>query len=170
MKTPSFATISSQNDGINSARVFHFGGGAKNTTVYNNTIYVGPKQDLPLLLFDTWNGGNANGTHFINNIFYVDGRVTYDFGKSTNNDFQSNIFYGNHVGMPADGQATTHRPPLLAPGKGGKGLDSLTGYALQPDANFPRGQIVPNNGGRDFFGHPVAENQPPSIGASESSP
>jgi len=44
----------SQNDGVNSARLFHFGGAAKGTLVYNNTIYVGPKQDLPLLLFGAW--------------------------------------------------------------------------------------------------------------------
>ena len=36
----------SQHDGINSARVFHFGGGAKNTQIYNNTIYLGTNQDL----------------------------------------------------------------------------------------------------------------------------
>jgi hypothetical protein len=122
------------------------------------------------LLFDAWSGGNADGTHFINNIFYVDGRVTYDWGQSTNNEFDSNVFYGAHVEMPSDARATTHRPPLLAPGSGGQGLNSLPGYTLRADANFPRGQIVPNNGGRDFFGHPVPENQPPSIGACQSSP
>jgi hypothetical protein len=160
----------SQNDGINSARVFHFGGGARNTMVYNNTIYIGPKQDLPLLLFSTWSGGNADGTRFINNMFYADGRVTYDWGRSTNNDFQSNVFYGAHAGLPGDARATSRRPPLLAPGSGGQGLKSLLGYTLGADANFPRGQIVTDNGGRDFFGHPVPENQPPSIGACQSSP
>jgi hypothetical protein len=155
----------SQNDGINSARVFHFGGGAKNTRVYNNTIYIGPKQDLPLLLFSTWDGGNASGTWFINNIFYVDGRVTYDWGHGTNNHFADNIFYGTHVGMPAQAQAETNRPPLVAPGSGGQSFGSLAGYTIRPDASFPIGQVVPNNGGRDFFGHPVPENQPPTVGA-----
>jgi hypothetical protein len=160
----------SQNDGINSARVFHFGGGAKNTKVYNNTIYIGPKQDLPLLLFDTWNRGDANGTHFINNIFYADGRVTYNWGKSTNTDFDNNIFYGTHVGTPTDPHATTNRPPLIGPGTGAQGFDSLQGYTPGPNATFPRGQIVPNTGGHDFFGHSVPENQPPSIGACQSPP
>jgi len=160
----------SQNDGINSARVFHFAGGAKNTKVYNNTIYIGPKQDLRLLLFDTWNRGNANGTRFINNIFYVDGRVTYDWGKSTNTDFDSNIFYGAHVGMPPDPHAITNRPPFFGPGPGAQDVDSLLIHILHPHAKLPRGQIVSDNGGYDFFGHRIPENQPPTIGTCESPP
>ena len=39
----------SQNDGINTARVFQFGGGSSNTLVYNNTVYLGTNQDVPLL-------------------------------------------------------------------------------------------------------------------------
>ena len=35
----------SQNDGINSARVFQVGGGVKNTLIYNNTIYVGAESE-----------------------------------------------------------------------------------------------------------------------------
>ena len=92
----------SQNDGINSARVFHFGGGARNTLIYNNVIYIGPKQDLPLLQYTEWSGGNAQNTHFLNNIFYVDGRVTYDWGKSKQNVFEHNVFFGNHQGRPDD--------------------------------------------------------------------
>lgn len=158
----------SQNDGVNSARVFHFGGGAKNTGVYNNTIYVGAGQDVPLLLYSTWDGGNAGGTRFVNNMFFVDGRVTYDWGRSTSNSFDNNIFYGVHAGMPADARAITNRPPLLAPGSGGKGRHSLGGYAFRPGQDFPRGQAVPDNGGRDFFGHPVPKDTPPAIGACEA--
>jgi len=54
---------------------------ARRTRDYNNTIYVGPKQNLPLLLFNDWDGGNAQDTFFYNNIFYVDGRVSYDWGE-----------------------------------------------------------------------------------------
>ena len=47
----------SVHDGINSARVFHFGGGATRTHVYNNTIVLAPHQNLPMLLFTEWNKG-----------------------------------------------------------------------------------------------------------------
>ena len=38
--------------------------------MYNNTVYLRPKQDLPLLLFTEWEKGNANGSQFLNNIFF----------------------------------------------------------------------------------------------------
>lgn len=157
----------SQNDGINSSRVFHFGGGASNTQIYNNTIYVGPGRDLPLIRCTDWNGGDARGTHFFNNIFYVDGRVTYDWGKSADTAFDHNVFFGNHVQPPADANAITNRPPLIKPGSGGDGFGSLNGYKLRHTRDFPSGMIVPNNGGRDFFGRQLPADQSPSIGASE---
>lgn len=160
----------SQNDGINTARVFHFGGGAKDTLVYNNTVYVGRKQDLPLLLFTEWNRGNASNTKFYNNIFYVDGHVTCDFGKITNNVFDRNVFYCPNGGIPPQAHAISNRPPLINPGSGGNGFASLNGYRLRDDAGFPLGRIVPNNGGRDFFGNPVPQDSEPSIGAVQLVP
>jgi hypothetical protein len=157
----------SQNDGINSARIFHFGGGARNTQIYNNTIYVGRNQDLPLVLCGEWDGGNAQGTRFYNNIFYVDGRVTYKWDKSRDTVFENNIFYGTHVDPPADARASTNRPPLARAGSGGNGFESLTGYQWRDGSEPPLGRIVPNNGGRDFFGHPVPQDHPPCAGAAE---
>src|ERR1035437_2808670 len=158
----------SQNDCINSARgVFHFGGGAKNTWIYNNVIYVGAKHDLPLLNFTEWSRGNEENTHFCNNIFYVDGSVTNLWGKSTTNVFESNVFFGNHRNRPDDSSAITNKPPLTNPGSGSSGFDSLAGYQLRGASDFPRGRIVPNNGGRDFFGRPVPQDRPPCIGVSE---
>ncbi|MEK7782128.1 MAG: right-handed parallel beta-helix repeat-containing protein [Verrucomicrobiota bacterium] len=157
----------SQNDGINTARVFHFGGAAKNTQVYNNTIYVGPKQDLPLVLFTEWDGGHAAGTRFYNNLFYVAGRATYDWGKARDTIFENNIFCGPHVQPPPDARGTTNCPPLTSPGTGGNGFDSVAGYQLKPGSESPSGRMVQDNGGRDFFGKPVSTNKPPRIGASE---
>ena len=156
----------SQNDGLNSARVFHISG-AKNTRIYNNTIYVGPKQDLPLLLFNDWNGGSARDTFFYNNIFYVDGRVTYNWGKSQNNIFENNFFFGNHHEPPADAHAITNQPGLRRPGSGENGFASLSGYELRDSSACLPGRIVPDNGGRDFFGNPVPADRPPCIGAAE---
>jgi hypothetical protein len=160
----------SQNDGNNTARVFHFGGGAKNTLVHNNTIYVGADQDLPLLLFTEWDGGNAEGTKFFNNIFFVDGRVTYKWGDSRDTVFSNNVFFGRHGEIPDDPHALTNRPPLIKPGSGGDGLDTLDGYKLTGREGAWPGQPVPDNGGRDFFGQPIPANEPPAIGAAEFAP
>ncbi len=157
----------SQNDGINSARVFYFGGGARNTLIYNNVIYVGPKQNLPLLLYTNWDS-YADNTQFRNNIFYVDGRVTYDWGRSTRNTFEHNVFYGNHQGLPDDPAGSIDKPPLVNPGSGVNGFGSLAGYKLRPGATFSRGLLDPNNGGRDFFGNPVSTTEPPTVGVFES--
>ncbi len=159
----------SQNDGINSARVFHISG-ARNTRIYNNTVYVGPKQDLPLLLFNDWDGGSAVDTFFYNNLFIVDGRVTYDLGKSTNTVFESNAFVGNHVLLPPDLHAITNQPALIKPGSGRDGFSSLSGYRLRDAAACIPGRIMPDNGGRDFFGNSVPANQPPCVGAAEFAP
>ncbi len=155
----------SQNDGINSARVFHFGGGATNAQIYNNTVYVGPQQDLPLVLCTDWSGGNARGTRFYNNIFYVDGRVTYDWGKSQDTVFENNVFYGTHVNPPTDPKGTTNCPPLVQPGGGGNVFDSLKSYRIADGMDPIHGRLIQNNGGRDFFGNPVSDQTQPRVGA-----
>jgi hypothetical protein len=158
----------SQNDGINSASgVFHISG-AKDTAIYNNTIYIGTNQDLPMVSFDTWDGGGAANTKFFNNIFAVDGRVHYQWGTGTNTVLADNIFYGRQGDVSRDPRASTNRAPLRQPGSGGNGFASLTGYRPRNPEKFPRGQVIPNNGGRDFFGHPVPADRPPCIGAVEA--
>jgi hypothetical protein len=157
----------SQNDGVNTARVFHFGGGPRNTRIYNNVIYVAPGRDLPLLLFTEWSGGHAENTYFYNNIFYVDGKINYQWGKSKNNVFEKNVFCGSHNQPPADPHAVTSRPPLVDPGSGTHGRESLGGYLLREPTEELKGRVVENNGGRDFFGNPVPENQPPVCGVHQ---
>ena len=159
----------SQNDGVNSARVFHISG-AKNTQIYNNTIYVGPKQDLPLLLFNDWDGGSARNTFFYNNIFYVDGRVSYDFGKSQDTVFENNVFWGAHQKLPTDSHCFTNRPQLANPGSGANGFATLKGYELRNEAACLAGRLVPDNGARDFFGNPIPPDRPPCVGAAQSVP
>jgi hypothetical protein len=158
----------SQNDGISSARVFHFGGGPKNTYIYNNVFYIGSNQELPLLLFTDWDGGNAENTYFYNNIFYVDGKVTYNWGKSKNTVFKNNVFYGSYSEVTADPNAITSNPLLINPGGGRTGLGSLSGYKLRENSPcIGAGMFVTDNGGRDFAGVPLPQNKPPCIGAFE---
>lgn len=157
----------SRNDGINTARVFHFGGSSSNTMIYNNTIYIGTNQDVPLLYFSEWKGGWARDVKFYNNIFYVAGRVSYVWGKSQDVVFDHNVFFGNAGNIPPDPHAVTNCPPLINPDSGGDGIASLQGYRLKSDVAFPLGRMVPDNGGRDFFGNAVPANRPPCIGAAQ---
>jgi hypothetical protein len=157
----------SQNDGMHTSRIFHFGGNSSDTLVYNNLIFVSAKQDVPLLNFTEWSGGSAHNTSFFNNIFYVEGSVGYKWGTSVDNIFDNNIFYGHHVSPPKDDHAITTRPALANPGAGSDGIDSLAGYKWQANAIVPRGHLVPDNGGRDFFGNAVPADRAPCVGVEE---
>jgi hypothetical protein len=152
----------SQNDG---ARVFHVAGPVRDTLIYNNDFYLGAGLDIPVVLHGDW-GGYSQNTRFLNNIFYVAGRARYDFGASRENHFESNVFFGNHVSPPADAAAIRSDPMLDRPGSGADGLGSLGGYKLRPDSPcIAAGVPVPENGGRDFWGTPVAATGKPDIGA-----
>lgn len=158
----------SVHDGVNSARVFHFGGGATRTHVYNNTIVLAPHQDLPMLLFTEWKKGNAADSRFSNNLFIVEGRgrATYQFGVSDGNVFEKNLFCGRHEGLPA-GVSISPAPKLAGSVEPAPGFDSLKALRPADAKTFPRGIIIRNNGGYDFFGNPLPRDRPPAIGAIE---
>ncbi len=157
-------------DGINSARVIQLGGAITDNRIYNNTIYIAPGQNLPMISSNWWDNGVANRTHFYNNIFYVaeGGRVTYDLSASNNHLFDNNVFFGNHVGRPQDANAVLSQPLLESPGAFGAGFSTAEAYRiLSTDPQFANARIVPNNGGRDFFGNPVPVDAPPHVGAHQ---
>jgi hypothetical protein len=156
----------SQNDGSPGARIFHFAGNPQRTQVYHNTIYVGPGRDLPMVLCTEWDGGWSSQTAFRNNIFFVEGRVNYELGRSRDWIWENNVFFGRHDNRPADALARTERPSLLAPGTAGDHIGSLKVYQFNPSLPPWRGVAVRNNGGRDFFGYTVPENSP-TVGAFE---
>ncbi|MCX6878667.1 MAG: right-handed parallel beta-helix repeat-containing protein [Verrucomicrobia bacterium] len=111
----------SVHDGINSARVIQIGGNPTNTRFIDNTIVLGPNQNLPLVSFNEWEGGNAKDTSFIHNNLIVSdgGKATYAFGKSTGTRFSNNMFVGRHDGLP-EGVRTAFqadRPERLAAGE-----------------------------------------------------
>lgn len=157
-------------DGIDTARVFHFGGGAKGTHVYNNTIVLSARQNLPMLLFTEWDGGRAGDTRFTNNLFVVEqgGRATYQFGSSSGNVFEDNLFCGRHEGLP-QGVAASPIPRFAGPLVPKPGFGSL--HAFRPvGPDVARGRAVPHNGGRDLLGRPLPKDSPPAIGALEPLP
>ncbi|HEY1271563.1 MAG TPA: hypothetical protein VGF08_06240, partial [Terriglobales bacterium] len=155
----------SQNDhnrGINIA------GPVANSQIYNNTIYVGKGDKVSLLLHSDWEGW-ASGTYLYNNIFYVEGEAEFasgasrdpdtghhitapGFGSSTGNVFDSNLYFG-HLAAAPDAHGRTSDPLLAAPGSGGMGRETLSGYQLQsgsPAADS--GKSIHTQGGNDFFG------------------
>lgn len=159
----------SVHDGINSARVFHFGGNATRNRIYNNTIVLSPQQDLPIFLGTAWNSGVSRDTVFTNNLFLVSegGRGTWSFGPTQGNVFESNLFIGKHEGLPSGIAITPKSPEFHGPLVPAKSIAELVNFKPKSATGFPRGKVIPNHGGRDFFGKPVSPDKPPAIGAIE---
>ncbi len=172
----------SQNDhnrGINMA------GPVQNSTIYNNTIYVGKDDNVSLLLHSDWNGW-ASGTSLYNNIFYVDGKAQFGYGisrdpdtghyataaglgQSRDNRFDSNVYFGNMKAPAEDAHSLARDPMLSVPATDGQGRQSLSGYQLKPGSQaLDSGRDIPENGGHDFFGAPVPSCGGPDRGAAES--
>lgn len=125
---------------------------------------MGTNRDVPLVIFSEWSNGNADRTRFVNNIFHVDGRVSYDLGGSRGTSFENNLYFGSHAGRPVDARGVTNRPPLASPGTAGNGFDSARGYLLTHMPEFMRGQAVADDGGRDFLGRAIPADAIPFIG------
>jgi hypothetical protein len=155
----------SQND---QTRSFHIAGPCTNTSVYNNTIYIGEGMDVDPIRHTSWYG-YADGTHFYNNIFYHLGTGDYELGSSTSNVFDYNVFYGSHpASEPADPHKLTEDPGFRLPFPGGIGRDTCHVYKLRPDSPcIDTGVPIPDNGGLDFWGNPVPSGAAPDRGAHE---
>ena len=154
----------SQND---HNRGINIGGPVKNSVIYNNTFYIGKQERVGLVLYSDWNGW-SDGTFLYNNIFYVNGTADFSYGvsraadgayttapgmgKSANNIFDFNLYYGN-VKAPQDAHALTSDPMLLQPGSASVGRESVQGYRLQPNSPaINSGKIMETGSMEDFFG------------------
>jgi hypothetical protein len=156
----------SQNDG---ARIFQVGGKVTNAKIYNNTIYVGEGKSDPLMIWHNQDGMWPDSIHYNNNVFYNLGKSGFNLGKSTNNVFDHNVFYGYHDATePDDPHKITDDPMLVAPGTGETGRDTADGYQLQAGSPcIDSGMRVPENGGRDYWGNPVPTGSGTDRGAHE---
>ena len=169
----------SQND---HHRGIKLSGPVKNTSIYNNMIYVGKNENVDVVLHTDWTGW-ASDTYFYNNIFYVEGTAEFGYGvkgnedgsyvsepgpgKSTHNVYDYNVYYG--VDPADDAHALTADPRLVNPGHGAVGLSTVTGYALRDHSPaIDSGKTIDNSGGKDFAGTVVPQCGATDRGAFES--
>lgn len=136
-----------------------------NADVYNNTFYIGEGLDTEVVE-DV--GGVAT---LKNNIFYNLGTsTTTTWGR--NFSYENNLYYG-FDSTPEDSRKIIADPMFTDPGKGGTGvlgdsaIDTLGGYRLQEGSPaIDAGLEIEDNGGRDYFGTPLADGKT-DIGAAE---
>ncbi|MGO4548913.1 Ig-like domain-containing protein [Paenibacillus sp. 2TAB23] len=156
----------SQND---KHTVFTIGGPVENTLIHNNTVYLPEHATTRVVGSGEW-GGYATGTYFYNNVLVNLGTGGYSFGQSTNNVFDSNLFYGNHPAnvVAMDANAITADPLLASSGSATIGRDTVDGYQLlQGSPAIGAGRGIPGNGGLDYWGNAVSATASPNIGAYE---
>lgn len=145
--------------------IIRVSGSATNTHIYNNTIYIGPDQtDTKIISHETWKTSPVH-TDYENNIFYnLSKDALYDTGKSADNSFTNNLFFGNPAkDKPADQHAINSDPLFLNPGK-----KSPAGYRLKKGSlAIAAGKPVNDNGGYDYERHPLSAK--PAVGAINGS-
>lgn len=133
-------------------------GGATHTKIYNNTIYTDGSQDSIFLVFHKkWSVWPAE-TAYYNNLFLNEKEAFVSLGGSTVNVFEGNIARGK--GAPELSNIQGDSPGIIAAGTGPDGYKLRKGSAAAG-----AGRIVPENGGKDFFGNKVAGSKKPDVGA-----
>jgi|tagenome__1003787_1003787.scaffolds.fasta_scaffold20950474_2 hypothetical protein len=133
----------SQNDGGN---VFRFSGNITNTDVYNNTIFAGSKMTNPvkgapprIIYNKSWNHGWSDKLNFHDNIFInLSKKARYTEGKSTENEYSHNLFFGIHpLTEPNDATKLLVDPLLVKPGGASFGMPSAV-VSYSPRAGAPK--------------------------------
>jgi len=142
--------------------IFEIWGPCENTWIYNNTFYNDASFNIPFIEHGNWDG-NASGTHFRNNIIYTQGSFYFRFGESKENTFSHNLWYGEFAEPPED-QSAVFKDPLFR----GPAFTKPDDFVLRKGSPAAgKGIIILNNGSRDYLGHLVPEDAPPTIGAFE---
>ncbi len=141
--------------------------------IYNNTVYLSGFQNQ-YIISERNNGSPQYGTrrtyYFYNNIIFNNNNLATYLFQSANytRTIDYNIFYSiNPSSEPADAHKLTTDPKLVNPSSG-VSLTSVDGYKLQLGSPaIGSGKVIPNNGGKDYWGYSVSPVSAPSRGAHE---
>jgi hypothetical protein len=139
--------------------------------VYNNTFYItsyaasGGKK-----AFEGFSGLASQDHRFYNNLVFIAPTASnFAYGDGLRNAPASkvshNCFAGEQVGsVPVGDTVNTLRgvdPLLVSPGPSDPGFATCVNYQLQAGSPcIDAGKVIAGNGGRDFFGNPLADGSP----------
>ena len=163
----------SVNDGWGGVKgVFTFALGLpQNTSIYNNTIYIGSGVQSNPIYCDGWNCANTTQTwNFRNNIVANFGAGTYTTPTGSTTTLDHNLFYGNHpVSEPADAYKLVTDPLFVsAAATAPYGIASVSGYQVSSGSPATSsGVVISGNGGKDYFGRAVSATAAPTRGFYE---
>jgi hypothetical protein len=131
---------------------------AKNTSIYNNTIYQ--SRSTAANVVRTFDGKRGSGVAFFNNVV-----LSYDTSRyvwPTKVSSAANTYVGVHrAGEPHGPGTSTSSPGLVRPGSGKVGMSTLGGYRTRASAHPPHGKAIPRSVVTDFFGRRIDPKHPP---------
>ncbi|ULR48298.1 carbohydrate binding domain-containing protein [Streptomyces deccanensis] len=145
--------------------------GSQDSQFYNNTIYIPSGSTANVFEVD----GAWNDLTLANNLIYNlgSGGYVYTSGQPASNfSWRNNLFYGNHPSSEPTGNGNITGDPLLtSPGSGGTGINSVAGYQISSSSSpaIGAGVVMPDNGGKDYWGSTVPSVCAPDIGADQFS-
>lgn len=147
--------------------------GNRNLSIYNNTVWLEPGQDIQFIWNTSAEGVSDPSTNVWchNNIFYSGGgTVTADLIDNTagtvNINISNNVYYGTFTDTPSEDGNPLYADPVLA---GPLGLGDVDGYRVVFGAPYiTNGLPIAGNGGRDYWGN-VLPAGAPTLGAHEYS-
>jgi hypothetical protein len=147
----------SRNDG---EHLFNISGPCRDTLIYNNTLWTDAHHNTPLLASGNWGGDWPENTRFLNNIFCAEGSSKSQLGGMRKTVFAHNVFFGAFSGVGEDNLKAD--PKLIGAAAGPDGLK------LQPGSPcLGAGQVIEDDGGRDYWGNAVPKDGAPAIGACQ---
>lgn len=126
---------------------------------YNNVVYC-PNKDFEIEL--------PPHSDMRNNIFVGSGSSDNKLPTGDNISWLWNVFH--NVDRPTN-NGIVGDPKFSDPGTGKETRDSASGYKLTSDSPAVKnGDIISNNGGKDFFGNQVSSSTKPNRGAYNGDP
>lgn len=144
----------------NSRSAFVFIGSipAKNSAIYNNTVYTSMRNGADVVRTQGSNGGS--GITFFNNLIYNMGWGFYKW--PTRAKSSHNTVIGTHgIGEPRGSGTIFDTAILRNPGNGRVGFGTLGGYKPTSPKDDPRGIAIPSSVKKDFFGKTINPKHPP---------
>lgn len=139
--------------------VIKVAGGATNTVIYNNTIYVGSNQSaINVITHTEWSVWPKN-TSYYNNVFYNEvSNGAVSLGSSSGNVFENNMIRVNRL-TKLDNIKTGDIKFVQV-------NTNPDGYKLKIGSGaINAGKVISGNGGKDYFGNSVSPVNPPNLGA-----
>lgn len=150
--------------------VIYFHGNPEGSMIYNNTFYIGDKQEElagiePHFIKEIW--GEPWSTSIYNNIFaslFPGGKI--DMRKNKDTHIDNNLYYNvptieDKNGPITDANKVSADPKFLDM----QGHEPVDYQLATGSPAIGTGRFIPDNGGRDFFGNPVSATDSPNIGA-----